>query len=341
MSKMFFGAKAAILVLLILFVDFRSTSAWRRRRRRSCSARDCSVSSWSYWSSCNAYTCGQQGSQSRSRSVRSNAYCGRSSCPSNLYETRQCYGSSSRNCALSSWSEWSVCTATKCGASGTQRSTRHRITTEACGGWCTSTFRKTRTCYNRRPVDCEVSSWSEWSACTASVCDTGTGIQVSSRHKTTTETCGGTCTSALQKTRSCSPTRKATECQVSPWSQWGSCISTTCELSGFQKSTRYKEVIEECKGTCTFTLYRTRVCHLASLPCLNGGTSDQALGCNCMQGFSGRCCEKGPPTNEGNTHSSKATLEVKLGIPVGGFFTLVLIGWIIKCCCCPSRVHPG
>ncbi len=65
-------------------------------------------------------------------------------CP-DLYETRPCYGTTPVNCQLSSWSEWSACT-TPCGVLGTQSSSRHRITTEQCGGSCTSTFRKTRAC---------------------------------------------------------------------------------------------------------------------------------------------------------------------------------------------------
>ena len=136
------SVKIVVLVALLIFVY--PSEGWRRRRRRQCPVRDCQVSFWSSWSACSASECGQKGSQSRSRQEESSASCGGAQC-SDLQETRQCYGSKRVDCQLSSWSEWSSCT-TPCGVSGTQRSARHRIVIEKCGGTCTSTFRKTRTC---------------------------------------------------------------------------------------------------------------------------------------------------------------------------------------------------
>ena len=135
-----------IVIALLFFNCFLETDTWRRRRRRrrSCSPRNCEVSSWSSWSSCSAEKCGQQGSQRRTRWRVSEPSCGGSECPT-LEETRQCYGTRSVNCQLSSWSAWSAC-STLCGISGIQTSARHRIITERCGGSCSSTFRKTRAC---------------------------------------------------------------------------------------------------------------------------------------------------------------------------------------------------
>ncbi|KAL9966417.1 hypothetical protein ACROYT_G024486 [Oculina patagonica] len=135
--------------------------------------------------------------------------------------TRQCYGTTPVNCQLSSCSEWSACTTPR-GVSGTQSSSRHRITAEQYGGTCTSTFRKTRACPDRSclnggsfkgsiffckegysgkccekaagggkdKTNCQLSSWSEWSACT-----TPRGVsrtQSSSRHRIALEQYGGT-----------------------------------------------------------------------------------------------------------------------------------------------------
>ena len=135
-----------IVIALLFFNCFLETDAWRRRRRRrrSCSPRNCEVSSWSSWSSCSAEQCGQQGSQQRTRSQITEVSCGGSECPT-LEETRQCYGTRSVNCQLSSWSAWGAC-STACGVSGIQTSTRHRVITEQCGGTCSSTLRKTRAC---------------------------------------------------------------------------------------------------------------------------------------------------------------------------------------------------
>ena len=154
---MYSKANAAFLVLFfILVVDIHHYSAWRRRRRRRCPVVHCNVTSWSYWSSCSASTCGRQGSQTRSRYIITNASCGIDTCLPNLQESRLCYGSRIENCQLSSWSQWSACPAEKCDFSAIQTSTRHRISTEKCGGWCTWTFRKTKMC-RRAPDNCKSS----------------------------------------------------------------------------------------------------------------------------------------------------------------------------------------
>ena len=264
-------------------------------------AEHCQVSSWSYWNSCSASTCGRQGSQTRSRSITSYPSCGGNTCPSNLHESRLCYGSRVENCQLSSWSEWSACPAIQCGSSAMQTSTRHRITTEKCGGWCTTIFRKTQKCV-RGPANCELSSWSEWSTCNGTVCTAGHGTQVSFRNKTIKETCGGTCTSTLRKTRNCtkSITRKAVECQLSPWSEWGDCKRTSCQLSGIQTRTRKKTVKEECQGTCKYALHQTKLCTKSQLPCFNEGTNKPNItGCVCKQGYSEGCCGKNSQVSDG------------------------------------------
>ena len=125
------------LAVLVLFICFSSTDG-------RCVPRDCVVSPWSSWSSCSANRCGQQGSQKRTREQVTAPLCGGSECP-NMEESLQCYGTRSVNCQLSSWSEWSSC-STPCGLSSTQTSTRHRVVIEQCGGNCSSTFRKTRSC---------------------------------------------------------------------------------------------------------------------------------------------------------------------------------------------------
>ena len=262
------------------------------------SAVNCQLSLWSEWSSCSASTCGREGSHTRSRSITTYPSCGGNACPSNLQESRLCYGSRVENCQLSSWSEWSACSAIRCGSSAMQTSTRHRIITEKCGGWCTSTFRKTRMCV-RAPVNCKLSSWSEWNTCNGTVCTAGHGTQVSFRNKTIKEACGGTCTSTFFKTQSCFNffSRKAVECQLSPWSEWSDCTRTSCQLSGIQTSTRdrNKTVKEECQGTCKYALHQTKLCTKAQLPCFNGGTyKPNITGCVCMHGYSGVCCENSP-----------------------------------------------
>lgn len=252
-----FKITVLVAVLIIVF----PSDAWRRRRRRRCPVQDCQVSSWSSWSSCSAWQCGQQGSQSRSRWRVTSPSCGGAECP-DTYETRNCYASTPVDCQLSSWSEWSACT-TPCGASGTQHSTRHRLETEECGGTCTSTFRKTRSC---QELSCLNGGSSKDGKCLCkegyygNCCERGEG-------------------------------KEKMNCQLSSWSEWGSC-STPCGVSGSQTSSRHRTVMEQYGGTCASTLQKTRAC-LKQLSCLNGGTLQYGT-CSCKKGYSGHCCEVDP-----------------------------------------------
>ncbi|KAK2561270.1 Spondin-1 [Acropora cervicornis] len=258
-------------------------------------------------------------------SIITYASCGGNTCPSNLRESRLCYGSRAENCQLSSWSEWSVCPAIRCGSSAMQTSTRQRITTEKCGGWCTTTFRKRRWCF-RRPVNCKLSSWSEWNTCNGTVCTAGHGTQVSFRHKIITETCGGTCPSTF-KTRSCFNfiNRTAVECQVSPWSEWGDCKRTSCQLEGIQTKTRNKTVKEECQGTCKYALLQTKLCTQSQLPCFNGGKyKPNITGCVCVQGYYGVCCEKSPYFQVSSPWNKRRVIRIAATSSGGIVFVIVV-----------------
>ena len=72
---------------------------------------------------------------------------------------------------------------------------------ENCGGeQCPDLF-ETRLRYGSKPVNCHLSYWSEWSACTT-VCGVS-GKQTIYRHRIRTEQCGGVCTSTFYETRAC------------------------------------------------------------------------------------------------------------------------------------------
>ena len=102
LQRKMLSAKKSFLLLVAFLVFTDHSDAWQRRRR--CPLQNCQVSSWSYWSSCSASQCIRHGSQSRSRTEETSPSCGGAPCPE-LYETRQCYGTTPIDCQLSSWSE--------------------------------------------------------------------------------------------------------------------------------------------------------------------------------------------------------------------------------------------
>ena len=85
------------------------------------------------------------------------------------------------------------------------------------------------------PRSCQVSSWSHWSRCSHQ-CGTS-GTQTRKRKKTVAESCGGSCSFALSRTRSCN----TDNCKNSgtPTSQGCSCKlgyrGTCCEKGKLKK----------------------------------------------------------------------------------------------------------
>ena len=106
-----------------------------------------------------------------------------------------------RACKVSQWSSWSSCSADKCGQQGSQRRSRTEVSAPSCGGTGCPELDETRSCYSDKREDCQLSSWSKWSACSTRCGVSGT--QSSNRHKIITEQCGGTCTFTFRKTRAC------------------------------------------------------------------------------------------------------------------------------------------
>ena len=96
-----------LLVLGAIVVVFSTSNAWFwRRRRRSCSAVSCRVSSWSSWSYCSR-TCGS-GVKTRTRTKTRSASCG-GTCPYDFTDTKRCNSNCCPvNCVYSwgSWSSW-------------------------------------------------------------------------------------------------------------------------------------------------------------------------------------------------------------------------------------------
>lgn len=97
-------------------------------RTSACSAPacpvDCSVGDWSAYSQCDAKVCGTAGSQTRARTIVTDAQNNGARCPA-LAQTQSCNAPACAvDCLVGEWSEWSKCSSTSCGTSGTQTVTR-------------------------------------------------------------------------------------------------------------------------------------------------------------------------------------------------------------------------
>ena len=141
-------------VFIVVFVSFTALIgpsglwAWRRRRRRrSCSPRNCVLNT--YWTTTGrcSRTCGG-GRVLQRRTVKTWPYCGGRACPSYNSPQRMRYVSCNTqccrvNCAWT-WNAWSACSG--CGIS-TQTRTVRILRNPSCGGTRCPTIRsETRSC---------------------------------------------------------------------------------------------------------------------------------------------------------------------------------------------------
>ena len=132
---------------------------------------DCVISEWGPWSECVAGSA----DQSRSRSVVTSASNGGSACPSELVQTRTsvCVV----DCVASEWSDWGPCSLA-CGG-GVQDRSRSVDVVAQNGGLACGALSESRSCNAFAcplGVDCELSAWSAWGACSSS-CGGGTRVR--------------------------------------------------------------------------------------------------------------------------------------------------------------------
>ena len=135
------------------------------------------------------------------------------------------------DCQVSHWTSWSACSVAQCGKFGIQQKTRTIQLHPYCGGTPCPPLVESAQCQGATPVDCQLSSWSAWSACSVA-CG---GSQTSTRYIVTNEQCGGTpCNSNLSKRRPCNLTQCLNQgtlvkekCSCPP-GYYGSC----CQYSG-------------------------------------------------------------------------------------------------------------
>lgn len=189
-----------------------------------------------------------------------------------------------RDCKVSPWSNWSACSAVRCGKSGRRHRTRTVQISPMCSGTPCPLLQEVAQCQGTQWVDCKLSSWSAWSACSEVQCG-----KWGSRHRTRTmqvpALCGGTSCPSLQEVEPCQGTLRV-DCKLSSWSTWSLCTQV---CGGSQTSTRYVVTNEQCGGTpCNTTLSKRQPCNITR--CLNQGTLIDKK-CSCSSGYYGSCCQ--------------------------------------------------
>nr|XP_026693109.1 thrombospondin type-1 domain-containing protein 7A isoform X2 [Ciona intestinalis] len=182
---------------------------------------DCRVGPWSKFGSCSA-SCGG-GRKTRTRKIITRPQHGGTRCPA-LSDTQSCNNNNCPiDCKVGPWSTFGPCSAS-CGG-GTKKRTRTVTTPAQHGGQACPALSDTQSCNNNNcPINCQVGPWSKFSSCSASC---GGGRKTRTRKIITRPQHGGTRCPALSDTQSCNKNICPIDCQVGPWSTFGTC-SASC-----------------------------------------------------------------------------------------------------------------
>ena len=206
--------------------------AWTEQFGATCTACTAVNGGWTTaayggWGACSAIACGQSGTRSRSWSrtcTNPAPSCGGAACSGAASGTQNeaCTGSSPRN---GGWSGWGACSATACGATGTQTRTCTNPSPGCDGEGCSGST--TQSCTGSNPRD---GGWSGWGACSATACG-ATGTQTRTCTNPPPGCDGEGCSGST--TQSCTGSNP----RDGGWSGWGACSATACGATGTQTRT--------------------------------------------------------------------------------------------------------
>eukprot|EP00927_Polykrikos_kofoidii_P076775 TRINITY_DN73801_c0_g1_i1.p1 TRINITY_DN73801_c0_g1~~TRINITY_DN73801_c0_g1_i1.p1 ORF type:complete len:1551 (+),score=187.84 TRINITY_DN73801_c0_g1_i1:478-4653(+) len=228
---------------------------------------DCIVSDWTEWDLCTA-TC-DGGKRNRLRQINTLARGGGRQCPSSLIETGSCNTQDCvvTNCKMADWSDWSVCSA-KCG-NGQQ--TRGRVVQNyaSLGGiGCTGNLDEMRSCVdNCTKVDCLLTDWSDWSACT---CSCAGGQHERTRSVAVRPQNGGLACEegAFEQVEPCNTQTCSTETCIDgewdSWSEWSVCSSSCLGGTSF-RSRKASRMANACGKATSGDSLQTRFCNVGKL----------------------------------------------------------------------------
>eukprot|EP00042_Codosiga_hollandica_P042165 m.383963 g.383963 ORF g.383963 m.383963 type:complete len:692 (+) comp56261_c0_seq1:101-2176(+) len=264
---------------------------------------DCIVSMWSSYSTCSK-TCGF-GSQTRSRTVVTQARFGGLACPV-LREIQNCNSFECPiDCVVSSWSSYGLCSLT-CGGGQAWRSRSVLVSAMFGGQACPSDLTSTIACNQHAcPIDCMVSAWSGYGECSQSC---GTGSQSRWRSVTNPASNGGHACPDLVESQPCNEQECPVDCVVSAWSDFGAC-SHSCGPAGLQGRHRTVTTAPLNGGAACPSLVDHQPCN--EFPCPVDCTTTS-------WGNWGRCSKSCGPSAGVQTRTRKVAMPASNGgIPCG------------------------
>lgn len=248
------------------------------------------------------------------------------SCPSfckngKCTTTRQCFAGRKcqTDCKVSDWKPVTSCSKS-CGG-GKRTMERSVLVAAKNGGDACPALKTEHDCnVDACPIDCTVSGWSDYSAC-STTCG-GNGVMIRTRLTVSTAKNGGAACPALKEERPCNMGPCPVHCELTAWSKWTMC-SHSCGTTGMKTRSRQISRFPTFGGHVCGSLKHEVKCGRIECPIdcevsafSNFGTCSQTCGggekkrfrtITVTPQFGGRACPEGRANGECNLKTGQCT----------------------------------